>query len=187
MTGPVQPVIIIDSGIIRGTGKPKHNQRTYSQIQQAVESENQTLYLPATMYEELGGVPSQIPSGSEWLDPLLKQGWIDIAPRVSGDPDASFSSPITRRGRLRHAVEHAILQAKSGSEREWEDTALAGLADRVLSNAQAAQVIIHTTDKPAQKGINWVLAAKWPEHVRTYFHHPHEPKTRFRDSGFFRW
>ncbi len=187
MSNPLQPVIIIDTGIIRGTGKPNQNRHTYRQIRQAVESENQTLYLPATMYEELGGVPSQIPSGSEWVDPLLKQGWVDVAPKVSGDPDASFSSPTTQRGKLRHAVEAAILQEKTGSGREWEDTALAGLADRVLSNAQAARVIIHTTDKPAQKAINRVFAAKWQGCVRTYFHHPHEPKTRFRDPKYFRW
>ncbi|MEF8782661.1 MAG: hypothetical protein V5A39_05165 [Haloarculaceae archaeon] len=182
-----QPVIIIDTGVIRGTGKPTTNQHTYQQIRQAVESENQTLYLPATMYEELGGDPSQIPSGSEWVDPLLKQGWVDVAPKVLGDPNASFSSPATQRGKLRHAVEHAILQEKSGSSREWEDTALAGLADRVLSNAQATRVIIHTTDKPAQKAINRVLATKWQGCVRTYFHHPHEPKTRFRNPDYFRW
>ena len=187
MSAGLKPVIIIDTGIIKGTGKPKNNWHAYRQIRRAVESENQRLYLPATMYEELGGDPSKIPSGSEWVDPLIEQGWVDVTPKVSGDPSASFSSPTTRRGKLRHAVDHAILQEKSGEKSEWEDTALAGLADRVLSNAQAAQVIIHTTDRPAQKGINRVLAAKWPGHVRTYFHYPHEPKTRFRDPRYFRW
>ena len=104
------------------------------------------------MYEELGGDPPKVPSGSEWVDPLIEQGWVDVTPKVSGDPSASFSSPTTRRGKLRHAVDHAILREKSGEKSEWEDTALAGLADRVLSNAQAAQVTIHTTDRPAQKG-----------------------------------
>lgn len=187
MAGGLKPVISIDSGIIRGAGKPKNNRHTYRQIRRAVESENQTLYLPATMYEELGGVPSNIPSGTDWVDPLIKQGWVDVAPAVSGDPTASFSSPATQRGKLRHAVEHAIQQEKSGGQREWEDTALAGLADRLLSNAQAAQVIIHTTDKPAQKGINRVLAMKWSGHVQTYFHPPQKPKTRFRNPEYFRW
>jgi len=187
MSAGLRPAIIIDSGIIRGTGKPRNNRHTYRQIRRAVESENQTLYLPATMYEELGGDPSKVPSGTDWIDPLIEEGWIDIAPKVSGDASASFSSTTTQRGKLRHAVDHAIRQEKSGDESEWEDTAMAGLADRVLSNAQAARVIIHTTDEPAQKGINRVLAAKWPGYVRTYFHHPHEPKTRFRDPRYFRW
>jgi hypothetical protein len=186
MSSRLKPAIIIDSGIIRGIGKPRNNQHAYQQIQRAVESENQTLYLPATMYEELSGDPSQIPSGTDWVDPLIKQGWVDVAPKVSGDPNASYSSPTTQRGKLRHAVEHAILQEKSGTESEWKDTAMAGLADRILSNAQATEVIIHTIDEPAQKGINRVLAAKWPGHVRTYFHYPHEPKTRFRDPKYFR-
>jgi len=187
MPSGLKPVVIIDSGIIMGTGKPRNNQHAYRQIRRVVESKGQTLYLPATMYEELGGDPPAILSGSDWADPLIKQGWVDVAPAVSGDPEASYSSPTSQRGKLRHAVEHAILQEKKGSGREWEDTALAGLADRVLSNAQAARVIIHTTDEPAQKGINRVLAAKWPGHVRTSFHHPHEPKTRFRDPEYFRW
>ena len=187
MSTGLKPAIIIDTGIIRGTDKPKNNRHTYRQIRRAVESENQTLYLPATMYDELGGDPPAIPSGSDWVDTLIEQGWVDVAPAVSGDPEASFSSPTTQRGKLRHAVEHEILQEKEGMEREWEDTALAGLADRILSNAQAACVIIHTTDEPAQKGINRVLAERWPGHVRTHFHHPHEPKTRFRDPKYFRW
>lgn len=99
MAGGLKPVISIDSGIIRGTGKPKNNRHTYRQIRRAVESENQTFYLPATMYEELGGVPSNIPSGTDWVDPLIKQGWVDVAPAVSGDPTASFSSPATQRGK----------------------------------------------------------------------------------------
>lgn len=187
MSSGLEPAIIIDTGIIKGTGKPKNNQHQYRQIGRTVKSVNQTLYLPATMYEELGGVPSNIPSGTDWVDPLLKQGWVDVAPKVSGDPRASFSSPTTQRGKLRHAVEHAILQEKSGGKREWEDTAMAGLADRILSNSQAARVIIHTTDKPAQKGINQVLAATWPGCIQTYFHPPNKPKTRFRDSKYFRW
>jgi len=65
--------------------------------------------LPATMYEELGGDPPKILSGSEWVDQLIEQGWVDVAPRVSGDSSASFSSPTTRRKKLRHAVDHAIL------------------------------------------------------------------------------
>ena len=100
MSAELKPVIIIDTGIIKGAGKPKNNCHAYRQIRRAVESKNQRLYLPATMYEELGGDPSKIPSGSEWVDPLIEQGWIDVAPRVSGDSSASFSSPTTRRGKI---------------------------------------------------------------------------------------
>jgi len=53
----MKPAVIIDAGIIMGTGKPRNNQHAYRQIRRAVESEDQTLYLPATMYEELGGDP----------------------------------------------------------------------------------------------------------------------------------
>lgn len=95
MSAGLKPIIVIDSGIIRGTGKPRNNRHTYRQIGRAVESENQTLYLPATMYRELGGDPSKIPSGSDWVDPLIKQGWVDVAPEVSGDPDASVSDDPT--------------------------------------------------------------------------------------------
>jgi hypothetical protein len=186
MSSGLKPAILVDTGIIRGTGKPTENRHRYREIQRAVESESQKLYLPATMYEELGGVPSEVPSGTDWVDPLIEQGWVDVAPEVSGDPSASFSNPTTQRGKLRHAVEHAIKQEKSGNAREWGDTALAGLADRILSNARAARVVIHTTDKPAQIGITRVLAVKWPGLVRVFFHHPHEPKTRFRDPRYFR-
>ena len=109
MSAGLNPVIIIDTSTTKGTGKQENNRHTYRQIWRAVESENQRLYLPATMYEELGGDPPKILSGSEWVDPLIEQGWVDIAPRVSGDSSASFSSPTTRRENLRHAVDHTIL------------------------------------------------------------------------------
>jgi hypothetical protein len=48
MPSGLKPVVIIDSGIIWGTGKPRDNQHAYRHIRRAVESEDQTLYLPAT-------------------------------------------------------------------------------------------------------------------------------------------
>jgi len=75
----------------------------------SADSENQRLYLPVTTYEELSGDSSKIPSGSEWVNPLIEQEWVDVVSRVSDDSSVSFSPPTTRRGKLRHAVDHTIL------------------------------------------------------------------------------
>ncbi|ELY97275.1 hypothetical protein C482_13615 [Natrialba chahannaoensis JCM 10990] len=123
-------VNVLDTGIFRGIGKPPS--AAYDDLETIITDHTVEIQLPRPIYAELGGDPTadQQPSGSDYVDQAIRDGWIDIAaPVADSEPvDAAVQD-------ARHVMESAITHGKTAVFAE--DLSLIGVTIN-CSNARKA-------------------------------------------------
>lgn len=159
-------VNIADTGIFWAIGKPPNpHYRTLREILAA--DSQQTLQLPRPIYEELGGDLSAdaFPSGSEYVDQGIREGWIEIA-----DP-LSETAPVSDAVRDARKVMDAEIAHPKTAVLE-PDLSLIGLAVQLFDRAESIHVNLFTTDKPLQKAAVIVIQHYGYYDVDVYFAPP---------------
>jgi hypothetical protein len=135
-------VNLLDTGIFWAIGKPPN--AIYQTLREIITSEpNSSLQLPRPIYQELGGDPDTdtIPSGSEYVDQGIREGWINVAAPISETPPVSDAIQDARAV-MNAEIDHpktAVLDA---------DLSLIGLAVQFFDRAKSIHVNLFTTDKP---------------------------------------
>jgi hypothetical protein len=79
-------VNVVDAGVFRGIGNPPNEE--YDTLREIVTGEQDTeIRLPRPIYGELGGDPGaeSYPSGSEYVDTGVREGWISIADPIEDE------------------------------------------------------------------------------------------------------
>lgn len=141
----MQVINIADTGIFWAIGKPPNRQ--YQTLREILRDESQrTLQLPRPIYEELGGDPNvdTFPSGSEYVDQGIREGWIEIADSLSE------AAPVSDAIRDAREVMNAEI-AHPKTAVLGPDLSLIGLAVQLFDRAESIHVNLFTTDKPLQK------------------------------------
>jgi len=143
---------VADTGVFVRCGGPDNEK--FRRLRRALLGANASLLIPRRVYGELGGDPAAgaYPSGATPYDEGIEEGWIEVADELDHtDPTVSTVMDEARRfvanetGRDEDAVEKA-------------DTALVGLAARLLAVGDPGRVVILTTDKPAGTAVERILA-----------------------------
>lgn len=143
---------IADTGVFVRCGGPTNEK--FQRLRRAVQRAGTVLHVPPQVYEELGGDPAaeSYPSGDIPYPDGFEEGWIVVSDSIDyGTPLVSTVMDDARRfiahetGRDEDIVEKA-------------DTALVGLAAQWLNSGQVDHVVLLTTDKPAGRAAETVLA-----------------------------
>jgi hypothetical protein len=175
----MQVVNILDTGIFWAIGKPPNS--SYRTLQKIITAEPSiSLQLPRPIYGELGGDPNAdtIPSGSEYVDHGIRDGWIDIAEVTSETPPVS-DAIRDARALMRAEINHpktAVLDA---------DLSLIGLAIQLFDRAQSIHVNLFTTDKPLQKAATAVIGYYGYYDLDVYFAPPQSVSTELLQYDYF--
>lgn len=164
-------VNIADTGIFWGLGKPPGED--FDKLRTAVRQANATLHLPRPIYEELGGDPDagSFPSGSDYVDPGIKEGWITVA-------DPIHDHPVVQE--VIKDSEH-ILRKKDDhpkTARVKEDTTIIGLAAQKFVRNESLYVIIHTNDRAVAEAAVIALNEKGFADIEANFVPPQDVKSR---------
>lgn len=164
-------VNIVDTGIFWGLGKPPGG--GFDTLRTSVRQANATLYLPQAIYEELGGNPdaSSYPSGSDYVDPGIEEGWITVADPIDDHP---VVQEVIRD------AEH-VLRKKDDhpkTARVKEDTTIIGLAAQKFVRNESLYVIIHTNDRAVAEAAIIALNEKGFADTEANFVPPQEAKSR---------
>lgn len=145
-------VYIADTGVFVRCGGPDNEK--FQQLRRALVGADVSLVVPQRVYEELGGDPTAdaYPSGSIPYTDGFEEGWITVAgaldytnPVVSTVMDDARRFIANETGRKENRIEKA-------------DTALLGLAAQLLDSGQADNAVVLTTDKPAGRAAETLLA-----------------------------
>jgi hypothetical protein len=172
-------VNILDTGIFWAIGKPPNP--SYQTLREIMTSEpNSSLQLPRPIYRELGGNPDAdtIPSGSEYVDQGIGEGWIDVAEPISETPpvsDAIRDARTVMNAEIDHP-ETAVLEA---------DLSLIGLAVQLFARAKSIHVNLFTTDKPLQKAATIVVQYYGYYDLDAYFAPPQNVSTELLQYDYF--
>lgn len=178
---------IVDTGPFRAVGKPPGD--SYRELEDAVIDAGTTLRLPPVIYEELGGDPVSPPSGSEYVDDAIRDGWVAVADPVPGSFEDDRAGVDSEVERARHDAHHVIAETTNHPKtvNEWDDTAIVGLAVRLFGRNERIRVIVHTTDKALAKAVQVVVPHYGYYDVRAKYYPPKAVKERFPSSGNFEW
>lgn len=137
-------VNIADTGIFRALGKPPNP--AHDALRQIVREETRTVIrLPRPIYRELGGdLAADHPSGSDYVDSGIREGWIEVA------------DPIEEKAPVSDAVADARAVMKSELSHPKtavfeEDLSLIGLTVQLFDRAETIHVNLFTTDQPLRK------------------------------------
>ena len=145
-------VYVADTGVFVRCGG-RENDKSH-RLRRALRGANAELVVPWRVAAELGAHPESeaYPSVDGTFSTGVEEGWVVVADELPyGDPLVSTVMDQTRRfiatetGRNEDVVEKA-------------DTALVGLAAHVLESGGATKVVVLTTDKPAGRGAERILA-----------------------------
>jgi hypothetical protein len=172
-------VNILDTGIFWAIGKPPDS--SYKTLREIITSETHiSLQLPRPIYRELGGDPNAetIPSGSEYVDNGIREGWIDIAAPISETPpvpDAVRDARAVMNAEIDHP-KTAVLDA---------DLSLIGLAVQLFDQAESIHVNVHTTDKPLQKAATIVIQYYGYYDLDVYFAPPQRVASELLQYDYF--
>lgn len=162
----MQVINILDTGILWAIGKPPNP--NFQTLQEIITNESTiSLQLPRPVYRELGGDPDAkaFPSGSEYVDQAIRDGWINIAAPISETPpvsDAIRDARAVMNAEINHP-KTAVLDA---------DLSLIGLAVQLFYRAQSIHVNLFTTDKPLQKTASIVIGYYGYYDLDVYFAPP---------------
>lgn len=175
-------------GPFRAVGKPPNN--AYSDLRAAVTVDT-TLYVPSTMYEELGGTPGAdtYPSGSEYVDEAIRNDWVRVVDPVPGSFDDDYADAVTVVEQARHDAHHVIAQMTNHPKtvNEWNDTAIVGVAVRFFERNEQIRVIVHTTDRALQKAVQVVVPHYGYYDVKARYYPPKTVKDLFPVKENFVW
>lgn len=143
---------VADTGVFVRCGGPDNEK--FRRLRRAVRQAGVSLLIPRRVYEELGGDPvaDEYPTGAIPYSAAIEDGWIEVAgdldyanPLVSTVMDDARRFIAGETGRDEDAIEKA-------------DTALVGLAAQLLDTERADRVVLLTTDKPAGRAAETLLA-----------------------------
>lgn len=179
---------VVDAGLFHVLGKPPTE--PFDELRAAVDDADAALRLPATMYEELGGDPTRDdgPSGSEYVDPGVREGWIDVTDPVPGDENDDYADADTPAAEARHVARAYIArQSRHPTLNEWNDTALVGEAVRLFEHNERIRVIVHTNDRKLSDATVRVPPEYGYYDVRAELYDPNEAKDSFPVSDQFDW
>jgi len=172
-------VNIVDTGIFWGIGKPPGE--GFSSLRSAVRTANTTLHLPQPIYEELGGDigADSFPSGSEYVDQGLEEGWISVAERIEDDPE------------IQEIIDDAkyIIRKKDDYPKTAsieKDATIIGLAAQKFVRNEVIYVIIHTNDKAVAEAAIIALHEGGYTDVEANFVPPQKAKERMSDPEQFK-
>jgi len=138
-------VNIVDAGVFRGIGKPPNED--FDSLREIVTGvRDGEIQLPRPIYAELGGNPDAEPhpSGSEYVDTGIRDGWISIA-----DPIEDTSPVVDAKRDARHVMEAQV--AHPGTAVFEADLSLVGLVVQLFERAETIHVNLFTTDDPLRK------------------------------------
>ncbi|MFD1514089.1 hypothetical protein [Halomarina rubra] len=145
---------IVDTGVFVRCGGPDNEK--FQRLRRAVRQAGVILLVPQRVYEELGGDPTaeDYPSADIPYQAGFDEGWTVVAPALDyTNPKVSTVMDEARR---------FIANATDRNEDiiEKADTALIGLAAQLLDTGQADHIVLLTTDKPAGKAAETLLAQR---------------------------
>lgn len=141
----MQVVNIADTGVFRAIGKPP-NPRFEALRDSITTHQEAVLQLPRPIYRELGGDPDAgpAPTGSDYVDTGLREGWIKVADPIEDDP------PMTEAMRdAQRVMQNEIAHPKTAVLDE--DLSLIGLAIQLFDRAESIHINLFTTDEPLRK------------------------------------
>ncbi|MFT4920893.1 MAG: hypothetical protein ACI8XM_000084 [Haloarculaceae archaeon] len=145
-------VYIADTGVFVRCGGP--DTEKFQRLRRAARQAGISLRVPQRVYEELGGDPAtdDYPSGDMPYPDGFEEGWIVVADELD------YTNPLvsTVMDESRRFIANESDRDEDTIEKT--DTALVGLAAQLLDSGQANQVILLTTDKPAGKAADTLLA-----------------------------
>lgn len=112
---------ILDTGVFRAIGKPPNTD--YDELRTILTRFETEVHLPRPIYAELGGDPEadSQPSGSDYADEGIREGWIKIADPIV---DSSLAADAVRDAR--HVMEAEIAHPKTAAFEE--DLSLVGVS-----------------------------------------------------------
>ena len=142
---PHEPALwVADSGLFIACGREQNNK--YGVLERFARRNEITFVIPERVYEELGGSPDRSTPGQTPIDSAIDGGWVRIADTF--DYTNSIVSSVM------DDVRRFIAQASNRDEDQIEkaDTALAGVAARLLDSGRATFVYVVTTDVDAGEG-----------------------------------
>lgn len=170
---------IVDTGIFWGLGKPPRD--GFETLRSAVIEAGVTLYLPRPIYAELGGDPDAdaYPSGSDYVDPGIEEGWITVADPI-GD------NPVVQRvvSNASHIIKEMAVHPKTTCVEE--DTTIIALAAQKFVRNESIYVNIHTNDKAVAKAGVIALSEEGFYDVEVNFIPPQEAERCFSTSAQFK-
>ena len=145
-------VYIADTGVFVRCGGPDNEK--FQQLRRALRQAGVSLCIPQRVYEELGGDPAAeaYPSGNIPYPDGFEEGWIVVATDL--DYGNAFVSTVMDETRRFIASE----TDRNEDRIEKADTALVGLAAQLLDTGETDSVVLLTTDKPAGKAAETILA-----------------------------
>lgn len=145
-------VYLADTGVFVRCGGPDNEK--HRRLRRSLRRANAELIVPRRVAAELGVDPDleAYPSVDGTFSTGVDEGWIVVAdelpyadPLVSTVMDQARRFIATETGRSEDVVEKA-------------DTALVGLAAHLLESGDATSVVVLTTDKPAGRAAERILA-----------------------------
>ena len=142
---------VADTGVFVRCGGPDKDK--FQRLRRALRQAGVSLHIPQRVYEELGGDPAadEYPSGNIPYPDGFEEGWIVVADELD------YTTPVvsTVMDDARRFIANETDRAEDITEKT--DTALIGLAAQLLDTAQADQVVLLTTDKPAGRAAETLL------------------------------
>lgn len=180
---------LVDTGVFRALGKPPN--KHYDNLKTAVTSVGATLHIPATMYRELGGdiAGEEFPSGSEYVDHAIRDGWITVADRLPGNRTDEYEDLDSSVEKSRHDGHQVIARLTNHPQtvNQWDDTALIGLAVRLFEQNERIRILVHTTDYALAKAVRVVVPEYGYYDTKTRYYPPRTVKEQFPEKTSFSW
>lgn len=148
----MKTVYVADTGVFVRCGGPTNEK--FQRLRRAVQQAGVSLLVPRQVYEELGGDPTvdAYPTGTIPYPDGLEEGWIIVA----DEPDYTRSLVSTVMDEARRFIANETDRDEHRIEKA--DTALVGLAAQLLATGQADHVVLLSTDKPAGRAAESILA-----------------------------
>jgi hypothetical protein len=131
---------IADTGLFVACGRQDNEK--YTALSRFARRRGISFRIPGTVHEELGGAPERSTPGSVPVDEAIRDGWVTVVGIDYTDPVVSTVMDDARR-----FIANTSNRDEDGVEKA--DTALAGVAARLLSAGEAEAVRIVTTDRDA--------------------------------------
>lgn len=179
---------LVDAGLFHILGKTPND--GFSALEFAVETVDTTLRLPPTMYEEIGGDPTEdeYPSGSAYVDDGVAEGWIEVTDSVPGSEEGNYAEAESIPAEARHvAREYIASKSRHSTLNEWNDTVLVGAAVRLFEQNQRMRVIVHTNDKKLAAATLRVPPEYGYYDIRAELYDPSEVRDQFPVPDRVQW
>ena len=148
---PENAVWIADSGVFIACGRQQRNK--YTALERFAQRNEITFVIPQRVHEELGGAPDRSTPGQTPINSAIDTGWVTVADELD------YTNPTVSS--VMDGVRGFIARESNRSEDNIEkaDTALGGVAARLLESGKAASICVLTTDDDAGNGVVTAIEA----------------------------